>query len=158
MLLVVSLEGVVACTVRAREQGRTGQNRFPRGTEGARLSEWCRELCGKSRSAWRMSSVGGTGRAVRVPRVIQSMAPKTKKEMSGIPSEWVTAQPRIRSAARRDQAGLASNQDSLVSGHGARGFVATELAESVCRCSSVARSGECAALDGACEPPPPSTS
>ena len=88
MLLVVSLEGVVACTVRAREQGRTGQNRFPRGTEGARLSEWCRELCGKSRSAWRMSSVGGTGRAVRVPRVIQSMAPKTKKEMSGIPSEW----------------------------------------------------------------------
>ena len=87
-------EGVVACTVRAREQGRAGQNRFPRGTEGARLSEWCRGPCGINLSALCMFGVGEMRRAaVRVQRVTQSMmTPEAKKkERSGVPSDWVTA-------------------------------------------------------------------
>ena len=57
-LWAVSSEGVVACVVCAREQGRANQIRFVRGTEGARLGAGYHMPRGMSASALPVVGVG----------------------------------------------------------------------------------------------------
>ena len=146
--MAASLEGVVACVVRAREQERVDQSRFLRGTVDARLRAWCWAPRGMSASALCAVDVVELRKVetVKMKRVMHSMAPKAREERCDSPPEWAAAQPRIRSNTRRDRVGRASDRDLLVSGRCSRLLKAVERTESVRCCVPVVRSGECAPL------------